>query len=77
MFVGAHARGHGIGRQLFQPVIDYAHGKVKIIQLAVVSTNETAIRLYEKFGFREYGRELNAVKINDQYYHDIWMSLEL
>jgi RimJ/RimL family protein N-acetyltransferase len=49
---------------------------VEKINLTVVSTNETAIRLYEKAGFQKFGFETNAMKIDDTYVDEVYMSLE-
>ena len=43
----------------------------------VVSTNQPALRLYQSFGFQQYGLEKNALKHNNQYSDEILMSLDL
>ena len=52
-------RGLGIGSKLMQSVLDEAQIQlpaVEIITLSAFANNETAIRMYQKFGFQEFGR---------------------
>jgi L-amino acid N-acyltransferase YncA len=77
MYVRPTHRRTGAGRQLVQAIIDHARPKVEQLQLAVVSTNQPAIRLYQTLGFRQYGLEKNALKHNGLYSDEILMSLEL
>jgi ribosomal protein S18 acetylase RimI-like enzyme len=77
MYVRPTARRSGVGRQLVQAVIELARQKVEQIQLAVVSDNQPALRLYQTLGFRQYGLEKNALKHNGLYSDEILMSLDL
>ena len=77
MYVRPAARRMGAGRLLVQAVIATARQKVEQVQLAVVSDNQPAIRLYQTLGFRPYGLEKNALKHNNQYADEILMSLDL
>src|SRR5690242_4413685 len=77
MYVRPAARRSGAGRQLVQAIIDHARQKVEQLQLAVVSTNEPALRLYQSLGFQQYGLEKNALKHNGLYSDEILMSLDL
>jgi len=77
MYVRPAARRSGAGRQLVQAIIELARQKVEQVQLAVVSDNQPAIRLYQSLGFRQYGLEKNALKHNGKYYDEILMSLDL
>jgi len=77
MYVRPAARRSGAGRQLVQAIIDHARPKVEQLQLAVVSTNQPAIHLYQSLGFQQYGLEKNALKHNGQYSDEILMSLDL
>ena len=77
MYVRPAARRSGAGRQLVQAIIDHAHSKVEQLQLAVVCTNEPALRLYQALGFQQYGLEKNALKHNGLYSDEILMSLDL
>ena len=50
------------GRRLVEAVIDRARQQVELIQLAVVSANESARRLYDRLGFVQYGVEKKSLK---------------
>lgn len=58
LYVAKHASGRGIGSKLVDAVLRHAFDGLMLhqVELAVVENNSTAIRLYEKKGFREYGR---------------------
>ena len=50
---------------------------IEIIELEVITTNENAIKLYEKFGFETIGIYENYFKIDDEYYDAQLMNLYL
>ena len=77
MYVRPAARGTGVARRLVEAVIDFARGRVELIQLSVVSDNERARRLYARLGFVEYGIEKNSLKQGGKYYDEILMAKEL
>ncbi len=56
VFVDPQARGRGVGGRLFQVLLTELDGRGEECFLTVDPANETAIRLYEKWGFtqREY-----------------------
>ena len=76
MYTKPEYRSLGIGDALLKAVI--AHAKKVVIQLhlTVVTTNQSALRLYEKNGFRIYGTEPRSLKIGDQFYDEHMMVLE-
>lgn len=67
MYVAPSARGIGTGRRLIEACIDHARGVVGALQihLTVASHNASAIRLYERCGFRRYGTEPRALILPD------------
>jgi hypothetical protein len=65
--------GSSIGERLIDAAVAHASGDVEQIQLAVVTENEAARRLYVKAGFIEYGHQINALKHGGRYYDDILM----
>jgi GNAT superfamily N-acetyltransferase len=77
MYVRPSHRRTGASRLLVQAVIDAARHRVEQLQLSVVSTNAPAIRLYQSFGFTQYGLEPRSLKQNNSYSDEILMSLDL
>jgi ribosomal protein S18 acetylase RimI-like enzyme len=77
MYVGPSARKAGVGRRLVEAVIDGARQSVEILQLAVVSDNGQARRLYSSLGFVEYGIERKSLKQDGRYYDEILMAKDL
>ncbi len=63
----------GIGRRMVQTMLNWAgaHPVIRLIQLGVCSSNEKALRLYSKFGFREKGRLEKMIRQADGTYHDV------
>jgi len=77
MYVRPSARKVGVGRRLVETIIESARHSVELIQLAVVSDNEPARRLYERLGFVEYGLEKKALKQDGRYYNEVLMAKDL
>jgi ribosomal protein S18 acetylase RimI-like enzyme len=69
-------RGLGIGTMLLKKAIEHAkYTDLEQIELSVYTTNEAAIKLYKKFGFREIGRIKHYRKYQEQYFDTIEMQL--
>lgn len=63
--------GIGIASAIMRELIEFAKKSgFEQIELDVVSTNESAIHLYKKFGFAEEGRLSHAMKYTDGTYAD-------
>jgi ribosomal protein S18 acetylase RimI-like enzyme len=77
MYVRLDARRAGVGRRLVETIIEFARGRVEQVQLAVVSDNTAALRLYERLGFMQYGLEKKALKQAGRYYDEIRMAKDL
>jgi L-amino acid N-acyltransferase YncA len=77
MYVRPTHRRTGASCLLVQAVIDAARPRVEQLQLAVVSTNIPAIRLYQSFGFTQFGLEPRSLKQNGLYHDELHMSLQL
>jgi len=62
--------GNGIGAALMQAMLDWAgaSGVIRKINLTVQAENDTAIRLYERFGFETEGRLRRDLFVNGVYY---------
>jgi RimJ/RimL family protein N-acetyltransferase len=68
MYLRPSARGGGLAGALLDSVIAFARGKVEQLTLVVVSDNLPAVRLYESRGFRRWGLEPRALKLDDGRY---------
>jgi RimJ/RimL family protein N-acetyltransferase len=66
-------RGRGVGTALLQCFIEWAEANplTEKVGLGVFARNETAIRLYRKFGFLEEGRQPKEVKMRPNEYEDV------
>jgi ribosomal protein S18 acetylase RimI-like enzyme len=72
-------RGKGIAGQLIREVIQRASTlkDIEIVQLSVVNSNKSALRLYSSLGFQKYGTEIAALKVGDRYVDEDLMALRL
>lgn len=77
MYVCPDARRTGVGRRLVETILESAKGRLEQVQLAVVSNNTSALRLYERLGFVQYGLERRALKLADRYFDEIRMAKDL
>lgn len=75
-FVLPSVRNLGIRRLMLGAVLDFARESVEVIQLSVVQDNGPARRLYESFGFREFGVEQKASKYGETYYDEALMAID-
>ncbi len=68
-------RSMGIAQGLIAMCLDWAreHG-VRIVKLAVITANTSAIRLYERCGFQPYGTEPQAIDYNGTCYDELLMA---
>ena len=77
IFIGEKsARGRGVGTAAARLMLDYCFYEEKLhrIYLRVFSSNEQAIRSYEKAGFIKEGLLREDVCIDGQYRDIIWMA---
>ncbi|MFG6116878.1 GNAT family N-acetyltransferase [Halobacillus sp. MO56] len=79
MYVTPQMRGTGIGESLLVNAIQQAEAikTIEKINLTVVTSNVGAKKLYEKLGFKNFGVEKQALKINNEYYDEEYMALFL
>lgn len=76
MFLSKECRGEGIGRNLMQVIMDEAARALpdlKIVTLGVFANNPLAIELYQKFGFKEFGRLPKGILHKGKYVDHIHM----
>ncbi|KJV55588.1 acetyltransferase family protein [Orientia chuto str. Dubai] len=74
MYAKEEYRGQGIASALIQKVINHARSRVTQLHLTCVTKNIEAVAFYQKHGFKIYGEEPNALKIDTQYFHEYMMT---
>lgn len=68
----------GIGNALIREILDCANrAGYEQIELEVVTQNQKAIKLYEKFGFKTYGTRENAFKFKDGSYSSDYLMMKV
>lgn len=79
MYVSGTQRGKGIAKQLIEVLIERVKTieGIEQINLTVMDNNQTAKRLYQKFGFVTYGSEQDAIKWKGKYFTENQMVLKL
>lgn len=73
-------RDMGLGTTLIELIIEVAKRwltGLEIIQLTTFSTNQRALHLYQKLGFKEFGRLPKGIKREGQYQDFVYMWKEL
>lgn len=76
--VSSEARGGGIGRRMVEELISYGRKVgVEILTLDVRGNNHGAMHLYERLGFREYGRIEDFVAVDNERWDNVYFSLDL
>jgi RimJ/RimL family protein N-acetyltransferase len=75
MYVRPDWRGLRIAEGLVTACVDWARTRdVKIVKLAVVTTNTRAIRCYARCGFQVYGIEPQALYYDGVFYDELLMA---
>jgi ribosomal protein S18 acetylase RimI-like enzyme len=71
-------RNRGVGKALMEKMMEAARDKFKIeiLHLEVYQGNP-ALRLYERLGFKEFGRQPRFIKMEGEYLDKIMMQKEL
>jgi RimJ/RimL family protein N-acetyltransferase len=68
-------RGTGVADALLEACAGYARVLcIRLIRLGVVTTNASAIRLYQRCGFRVYGVEPESIHHDGVYYDELLMA---
>ena len=77
MYVSPEKRGSGIGKALVVEAINKANDLegVEQVYLTVVTTNQPAKKLYSSMGFKVFGTEKRALKLDDTYFDEDHMVL--
>src|SRR5690349_1581853 len=57
VYVDSKYRGQNLGEKLIRRALEYAFtlDGIEQVQLSVIASNQTAIQLYEKLGFKTFG----------------------
>jgi RimJ/RimL family protein N-acetyltransferase len=79
MYVAPQFRRRGLGRALLSAALSLAASipKTRQVNLCVNADNTAAVRLYESAGFKAFGREPGALRINDVLHDELHMCLRL
>jgi len=77
VYVDPNYRGQNIGEKLLRRVLEYGFtlDGIEQIQLSVIANNRTALRLYEKLGFKTFGVQPRYFKAGDTYMDQQFMQL--
>lgn len=77
LYVKPQYRKMGIATKLLNEVVQRAKDAegIRHINLSVITTNISAVKLYEKLGFVSYGNEPNSVYVNGAYYDEQFLQL--
>jgi RimJ/RimL family protein N-acetyltransferase len=79
VYIRAEWRGLRIAEELIKICIEWAKGQdIELVKLGVVSSNTSAIRCYERCGFKVYGTEPHGILYDGKYYdeHLMWRSVK-
>jgi ribosomal protein S18 acetylase RimI-like enzyme len=79
MYVKPEHRGRGIAKALLNEALSLARSvsEVRQVNLSVIASNASAIRLYESLGFKAFGCEPGALRINGELHDELHMFLRL
>jgi len=78
VYVMPQWRGLRVADEMICSCKDWAQARgIVILRLAVVATNQSAIRCYERCGFVTYGTEPRALHYEGNYYDEYLMSLSV
>ena len=70
VYVTEAHRGSGIAAQVVDAVTEHAEGDYEIIHARVVATNGRARRFFDRMGFKLYGVERRAIKVDGEYFDE-------
>jgi ribosomal protein S18 acetylase RimI-like enzyme len=79
MMVSADVQAQGIGKSLLEAAIAEARAArgLAMLTLTVTTGNASAVRLYERAGFKRYGRLECAIRVDGRYHAKDQMVLAL
>lgn len=68
VFVRESFRGSGVAQQLVDALLNHASQHFDVIHAQVVDRNKRARRFFDRLGFKLYGIERQAVRIDGKFY---------
>ena len=74
MYVRAAHRGKGVADALIEAALAAAADEIEQMVLTVNAENKGAIALYERHGFRAYGRIPRSIKVGDRTHDELEMA---
>ncbi len=78
MYVAPEVARQGVGRALLAALLAQARAlQLELLVLTVTEGNQGAQQLYLQAGFKSFGREPRAIKVNHQYFDKNHMALAL
>lgn len=69
-YVEDEHRGSGIAAKVVEATVGQAEGHYEIVHCRVVSTNGRARRFFDRMGFKLYGVERRAIKVDGEYFDE-------
>ena len=75
VYVDPKYRSKGIGKLLMEAILNKLNNMPQIekIKLSVVTQQTSALKLYEKYGFKSIGKCIRELKVGDNYYDEYLM----
>jgi ribosomal protein S18 acetylase RimI-like enzyme len=78
VYIRPEWRGLHIAERLIETCIEWAQARaVNILKLGVMTSNTSALRCYERCGFKTYGTEPRAIYYEGKYYDEYLMYRDL
>ena len=79
VYVTASERGKGVAKAMMLALLERVktYPKIRQINIAVITSQVAAKRLYTSLGFEVWGLERNALKLGETFYDEEWLVLKI